>query len=134
MRLMTARRWALPQKMRKGRLGPMEPSASHRLRPVERASDLIRRIRAIDPHTIDALVALALWATGRAGWLTRHSSDSECRDYPSPDTCLTANLQTTAPLLRAFRHRPKAKVPREITGSIEARAIVRNLELQPSAS
>ena len=58
----------------------MEPSASHRLRPVERVSNLIRRIRAIDPHAIDALAALALTVAALATLVGRASDDSTYRD------------------------------------------------------
>lgn len=87
----------------------MEPSASHPLRPRECGGGQPR------------------------GWSTGYSCDSERRDNPSPDTGLTGNLQTTTRLLRALSHRPKAKVAWEIAGSIEARAIVCNLELERSA-
>ena len=74
----------------------MEPSASHRLRPVERVADLIRRIRAIDPHAVDALVALALTVAALVIVVGRINGDDEFRDNDFLGTALV--LLQTLPL------------------------------------
>jgi len=101
---------------------------------VEGASGSGRGLRNMRQRVMELGGEFAVFSAPGRGASVRvmYSSDREYRDNPSPDTCLTANLQTTTRLLRAFSHRPKAKMSWEIAGSIEAPAIVRNLELQPS--
>jgi signal transduction histidine kinase len=74
----------------------MEPSASRQLRPVERASDFIRRVRAIDPHAVDALVALALTVSALMIVIGRINGDDEFRDNDFLGTALV--LLQTLPL------------------------------------
>src|SRR3989304_8382012 len=77
----------------------MEPSAARRPRPGERASDLIRRIRAIDPHAVDALVALALTVAALVMVVGRINGDDEFRDNDFLGTALVL-LQTLPLALR----------------------------------
>jgi signal transduction histidine kinase len=74
----------------------MEPSASHQFRPPGRASDLVTRIRAIDPHAIDVLVALALTVAALATVVGRIGDDNEFRDIDFLGTALV--LLQTLPL------------------------------------
>jgi signal transduction histidine kinase len=63
---------------------------------VERANDLIRRIRAIDPHAVDALVALALTAAALVTVIGRLNGEDEFRDNDFLGTALV--LLQTLPL------------------------------------
>ena len=98
----------------------MEPSASHRLRPVERASDLIRRIRVIDPHAIDALVALALTVAALVIVVGRINGDDEFRDNDFLGTALV--LLQTLPL--AMRRVAPLSVLVVINSAIDVHAAI----------
>ena len=73
----------------------MEPASGH-LRASGRASDLIARVRAIDPHAVDALLALALTVAALATAVARIGDHNEFRNVDAPAIALV--LLQTLPL------------------------------------
>jgi signal transduction histidine kinase len=74
----------------------MGPSASSGIAPVERVRDLIRRLRSLDPHAFDALVALAFTAAALWTLIDRVDGDGEFRHNDFLGTALV--LAQTLPL------------------------------------
>ena len=74
----------------------MEPPASRRLRPSSRISDLVTRVRAIDPHLLDALVALGLTVAALGILVGRIGEENQFREIDLPALALV--LLQTLPL------------------------------------